>query len=91
MAYSAGMFSPWRTSQSSSSSGSVPPPNLVSFSTPITSTMSYWPERMASTPWRRAEELDEHAFSTLVIGTPVRPMRPSTRWPAIMPPSAVPQ
>ena len=40
---------------------------------------------------QRAVELDEHAFSILMMGRPVRPTFFSIRWPAIMPPNAVPQ
>ena len=69
----------------------MPPPNFVSFSTPMTATTSHAPLFTAIQACAKADELDEHAFSTLMIGMPESPSAFATRWPASMPPSAVPQ
>src|SRR5450631_2033878 len=82
---------PWLTSQSSFSSGRVPPPNLVSFSTPTTSTTSWRPLATAVQASASADELDEQAFSMLMIDMPVRPSDFMTRWPDNIPPNAEPQ
>jgi hypothetical protein len=46
---------------------------LVSFSTPTTTTTSWRPLAIAVHASESADELDEHAFSILLIAIPVRP------------------
>ena len=61
------------------------------FSTPNTSTQSYWPARIAPAASCSAAPPLAHPASTSTIGMPVRASAPSTLWPDATPPYAVPQ
>ncbi len=91
MAYSAGITMPRRTSRSSVTSGSVPPPNWLSFSTPMTSTTSRSPRPTARNAWCSAVAPPEQALSTLVTGTPPMSSAARMRCPVSIPPKLCPQ
>ena len=55
------------------------------FSMPKTSTVSYWPARMAPAASMRAAAPLAQPASTSTMGPPVRPSAPSTLWPAATP------
>ncbi len=61
------------------------------FSIPNTSAQSYWPARIAPPASMSAAPPLAHPASTSTMGTPVRPIAPSTLWPAATPAYAVPQ
>ena len=56
------------------------------FSVPKTSTVSYWPARMAPAASMRAAPPLAQPASTSTIGMPVMPRRLSTLWPVATPP-----
>ena len=55
------------------------------FSRPKTSTVSYWPARIAPAASISAAAPDAQPASTSTIGMPVRPSAPRTLWPAATP------
>ena len=61
------------------------------FSIPNTSTVSYWPARIAPAASMSAAPPLAHPASTFTIGMPVRPSAPSTLWPAATPEYTVAQ
>src|SRR5262245_23475287 len=61
------------------------------FSIPTTSTVSYWPARIAPAAMPSAAPPLAQPASTSTIGIPVRASAPSTLWPDATPPYAVPQ
>ena len=56
------------------------------FSVPKTSTVSYWPARMAPAASMRAAPPLAQPASTSTMGMPVMPRRLSTLWPVATPP-----